>query len=208
MPVAMCALTLARSCNQTRFGVPIFGANRKRGFTALLSVYHAAVSSIGLTGFSSLMMTAAKSRNTGQFCGFFVRAPFFGGSNGEPQGSPVNQLRCRPGLLTRSSCLPRLAAGVAVVQDDNWSPNMAKSTATTHVATSAFSPVFEYLDGVQSDADRALLALSAVMELLQGCAPDHQLGAGGLHYLLEPIWGSLDTLCGDLRTMNKPDFFN
>lgn len=50
------------------------------------------------------------------------------------------------------------------------------------------------------DAERARLALASVMELLRGCDADHQLSAGGLAALLEPVWGGLDTLCGDLRT--------
>lgn len=79
--------------------------------------YHPPVSSKkGLIGFDSSTHQAAQSRDTAQVCGFFVRAPVFGGSDGEPQGSPVKGLRLVPGLSTRSSCHPRLTAGVAVDQ--------------------------------------------------------------------------------------------
>jgi len=81
----------------------------------------------GVAGFGSPKQLAAQSRNTAQSCGFFVRAPVFGGSDGEPHGSPVNGLRQLPGLPTRSSCLPRLEAGVAVVHCSNWRPHMVNS---------------------------------------------------------------------------------
>lgn len=67
-------------------------------------------------------------------------------------------------------------------------------------AASAFSPDREDpLPDVLLDAERTCLALASVMELLRGCGPEHQLSAGGLQFLLEPIWGGLETLCGDLR---------
>lgn len=66
-----------------------------------------------------------------------------------------------------------------------------------------FPEQLELLHGVRCDAERVNAALAAVMELLQGCKPDHQLTAGNLDSLLEPIWAGLDTLCGDLRTVDK-----
>lgn len=66
--------------------------------------------------------------------------------------------------------------------------------------TSSFSSRFELLHDVRLDAERVNAALAGVMELLQGCRPDHQLTAGKLDALLEPVWAGLDTLCGDLRT--------
>lgn len=73
-------------------------------------------------------------------------------------------------------------------------------------ATSAFSPDFvELLTGIQHDADMTCKALSSIATLLHGCAEDVPLSAGGLYALLEPIASSLDTLCGDLRTLaNQP----
>ncbi len=82
-----------------------------------------------LIRFGSLKTLAAQSRNTAQFCGFFVYASFFGGLNGEPQGSPVNGLRQCPGLPTCSSCHPRLEAGVTVSQPTHWRPIMAQTLA-------------------------------------------------------------------------------
>jgi hypothetical protein len=73
------------------------------------------------------------------------------------------------------------------------------TSPATPGATSDFPTCFESLQDVQLDAERTCQALASVMELLRGCDADHQLSAGGLQFLLEPIWGSLDTLCGDLR---------
>lgn len=67
-------------------------------------------------------------------------------------------------------------------------------------AQPTFSPDYEDpLPDVLQDAERTRLALASVMELLHGCDPAYQLSAGGLLFLLEPIAGGLDTLCGDLR---------
>ena len=99
---------------------------------ACLGYTPAVTSKKGVIGFGSPKQQAAQSRNTAQSCGFFVRAPSFGGSDGEPQGSPVQGLRLLPGLPTRSSCLPRLEAGVAVVHSSNyWRPHMAQTLAST-----------------------------------------------------------------------------
>lgn len=71
-------------------------------------------------------------------------------------------------------------------------------------ATSAFPPDFvELVTGIRHDAEQARRALAGITELLHGCDANHQLSAGGLQSLLEPIWASLDTLCGDLRTVGN-----
>ena len=71
-------------------------------------------------------------------------------------------------------------------------------------ATSAFSPDFvELVTGICHDAELTTKALTSIVELLRGCSASHHLSAGGLLSLLEPIWGSLDTLCGDLRTVGN-----
>lgn len=66
-----------------------------------------------------------------------------------------------------------------------------------------FPDQLELLHGVRLDAERVNAALAAVMELLQGCDPAHKLTAGNLEALLEPVLAGLDTLCGDLRTVDK-----
>jgi len=72
-----------------------------------------------------------------------------------------------------------------------------------------FSPErLELLHDVRIDADRVNAALASVMELLQGCNPGYTLSASNLESLLEPVWAGLDTLCGDLRTVDKPNLFN
>lgn len=53
---------------------------------------------------------------------------------------------------------------------------------------------------VLDDAQRTSAALSAVMELLHGCNPTHQVCAASLAALLDPIWAGMETLCGDLAT--------
>ena len=65
-----------------------------------------------------------------------------------------------------------------------------------------FPDQLEHLHDVRLDAERVSAALAAVMELLQGCDPAHKLSAGNLESLLEPVWAGLDTLCGDLRTVD------
>lgn len=66
-----------------------------------------------------------------------------------------------------------------------------------------FPDQLEALHETRLDAERVNAALASVMELLQGCTPDHQLTAGNLFALLEPVCAGLDTLCGDLRTVDK-----
>lgn len=66
-----------------------------------------------------------------------------------------------------------------------------------------FPDQLELLHDVRRDAERVNAALASVMELLQGCKPDHALTAGNLEALLEPVWAGMDTLCGDLRTVDK-----
>lgn len=104
----------------------------------------------GVAGFSSPTTLAAPSRNTAQFCGFFVRASLFGGLNGEPHGSPVNGLCQCPGLLTRSSRHPHLAVGVTVSQPTHWRPHMAHKT-TTPTSGSIESALRAILDEVTPD---------------------------------------------------------
>lgn len=111
-----------------------------------------------------------------------------------------------PGTPTRSSHRLQLALGAVVFANRTpWRPHMASThpgTATPGATTSDFSTDDEaLLPGVQADAERTCLALASVMELLRGCDPSHPLSAGGLYALLEPIWGGMDTLCGDLRTV-------
>lgn len=61
----------------------------------------------------------------------------------------------------------------------------------------------ELLHDVRLDAERVNAALASVIELLQGCNPGHTLSARNLESLLEPVWAGLDTLCGDLRTVDR-----
>lgn len=59
------------------------------------------------------------------------------------------------------------------------------------------------LQEVCTDALKANQALASVLALLKGCPADHQLRAGVLAALLEPIAGCLDTLCCDLGTVSR-----
>lgn len=66
-------------------------------------------------------------------------------------------------------------------------------------STSSFSPEREeLLRDIHADAQTMSLALSALFNLLQGCDTDHQVSAGGMLGLLEPITGCMETLVGDL----------
>lgn len=58
----------------------------------------------------------------------------------------------------------------------------------------------DLLPAVQADAQYASQALSSVLQLLQGCPQAHQVTAGGLAALLEPIAAGLEVLCTDLDT--------
>lgn len=71
-----------------------------------------------------------------------------------------------------------------------------------------FPDQLELLHDVRLDAERVNAALAAVMELLQHCKPDTHLTAGNLEALLEPVWAGLDTLCGDLRTVDSRSSIN
>jgi hypothetical protein len=57
------------------------------------------------------------------------------------------------------------------------------------------------LQDVLIDAQCACVTLTTIVELLRGCAAGHQITAVGMLRLLEPVAGSLDTLCGDLGTV-------
>lgn len=65
----------------------------------------------------------------------------------------------------------------------------------------------EILSDLHADAESNWLALSALMDLLQGCDPDHPLKAGALLSLLEPIASCSEMLCGDVG-MAKHHFSN
>lgn len=85
-----------------------------------------------VAGIGLLMSTAAQSRNTAQSCGFFDRAPVFGGSFGGPQGRRFNSSAVLPVDQLRSSCHPRLVSCVAVVLRAQLDPTMAKSLTSVH----------------------------------------------------------------------------
>lgn len=71
-----------------------------------------------------------------------------------------------------------------------------------------FPDQLESLHDTCADAQRINAALASVMELLQGCSPDHHLSAANLAALLEPTWAALDQLCGDLRSVSNPHLPN
>lgn len=77
---------------------------------------------------------------------------------------------------------------------------MANPFSTPCGSTLDFSTHAELLHDLQADAERTCAALGSLMELLRGCDRAHTLRADGLESLLEPIWGGMDTLRGDLRT--------
>jgi hypothetical protein len=159
-------------------------------------VYDLPVSSKkGLIGIGVPKIAAAKSRNTAQSCGFFVRAPVLAARMGSRKARRLNSLRCGPGTPTRSSCLPRLASGVAVVLTATWRASMPTSSfPSVHV---------ELLRDLQDDCARTNQAMACLIELLGSCDPDHRLSARGLLALLEPVAAGLDVLCGDLATAAK-----
>jgi len=57
-----------------------------------------------------------------------------------------------------------------------------------------------YRDGTLADAEAAHLQVSALVEILDRCAPDAQLSAGLFVSLLEAAMLRLDRVVGDLRT--------
>lgn len=135
----------------------------------------------GVAGLGLPKQLAASSRNTAQFCGFFVRASFFGGLNGEPHGSPVNGLRQLPGSPTRSSRHPRLDSGVSVVQRSNWGPIMlnTQTTPTTgqsldaiarhqHIANAISTAQWHLAHGRINEATGRIM--SAARHLKQACS--------------------------------------
>lgn len=65
-----------------------------------------------------------------------------------------------------------------------------------------FPERLELLHETRLDAERVNAAVAGVMALLHGCDPNHPLTAANMTALLEPIWAGLDTLCGDLRTVD------
>jgi len=85
-------------------------------------------------------------------------------------------------------------------------PDMSGASARSHVPPAASGPeadcLAELLHGCTADCAHTTQALASLVQLLQGCQPGHTLSAGGLLALLEPLAGSLDSLCDDLRTAN------
>jgi len=110
----------------------------------------------GVAGFGDSNQQAALSRDTALVSGFFICAPSFGGSDGRSQDLPVQGLRLLPGSPTRSSCLPRLATGVAVVQSSNWRPHMANSL-TPKTGTTPAANIPRYTTPATLHSDRLAL---------------------------------------------------
>lgn len=81
-----------------------------------------------VAGIGLLTTTAAQSRNTAQSCGFFVRAPVFGGSFGGAQARRLSSSAVVPVVQLRSSCHPRLDSCVAVVPRRQLEPHMANTS--------------------------------------------------------------------------------
>lgn len=168
---------------------------RKNHKHCAFEVYNRLVSSKkGLIGFGIPCNHCDESRRTAQFAAFSLCAPVLAARMGGRKACRFTQVV--PGIPTCSSCRPRLESSATVFANRTiWRPSMA---------TSAFSPDFvELVTGIQHDARLTSQALTSIMELLRGCDVSHQLSAGALHSLLEPIWGSLDTLCGDLLTVSN-----
>lgn len=78
------------------------------------------------------------------------------------------------------------------------------ASARSHVSPADPGPdtdcLAELLHGCTAECAHTTQALASLVQLLQGCKPGHTLSAGGLLALLEPLAGSLDSLCNDLRT--------
>lgn len=80
-------------------------------------------------------------------------------------------------------------------------PDTSGARSRSPVLTTDTAPALaELLHGCTAECTHTTQALASLVQLLQGCAPDHRLSAGGLLALLEPLAGSLDSLCNDLRT--------
>jgi hypothetical protein len=84
----------------------------------------------GVAGFGNPTTLAALSRNTAQFCGFFVRASLFGGLNGGAQARRLMASASVPVFQPCSSRHPHLEMGVTVSQPTHWRPHMAHKTTT------------------------------------------------------------------------------
>jgi hypothetical protein len=171
-------------------------ALNKWPFTALLTWQNTPVSShIGLMGFGSLGNRCDASRSSPADRAASLSVPPFlvarmGGRKARRFAQAV------PGLPTRSSHRPHLVVRAVVFANRTaWRPHMARQS------TSSFSPAREeLLRDIHEDAQTMSLALSALFNLLQGCDVDHQVSAGGLLGLLEPISGGMETLVGDMGT--------
>lgn len=61
--------------------------------------------------------------------------------------------------------------------------------------------LIDSLSGVTDDAARASSALQGLAQLLEGCAPGHELQAGNLRELVEPICLSMDNVAADLAAL-------
>jgi hypothetical protein len=70
-------------------------------------------------GFSSLKQSLRRKPQSPYIvCGFFVRAPSFGGADGRASALPVSR-KWLPGLLTRQRCRPHLAVSASVLSNRN-----------------------------------------------------------------------------------------
>ena len=92
-------------------------------------------------------------------------------------------------------------------------PTTATQSARAPSAFKAYPPkiqrrlsaeLIENLAGITDDAARASSALQGLQELLYGCPPGHEMSAGNLRELLEPICGAVDGLALDLNTLISP----
>lgn len=86
-------------------------------------------------------------------------------------------------------------------------PDTSGASARSHVSHAATGPdtdcLAELLHGCTAECAHTTQALASLVQLLQGCKPGHTLSAGGLLALLEPLAGSLDSLCNDLHTAHS-----
>jgi hypothetical protein len=149
----------------------------------------------GLIGFGSLIHRCDASRSSfaDSAASSFV-PPFMVARWEARKGLPVRASGVRS--TNPSSHRPHLVVGAVVFANYTaWRPHMARQS------TSSFSPAREeLLRDIHADAQTMSLALSALFDLLQGCDVDHQVSAGGLLGLLEPISGGMETLVGDMGT--------
>jgi len=80
-------------------------------------------------------------------------------------------------------------------------------TQTRQAVAAVISPVPPadpaMLADVLADAEQHRAALAAVVQLLQGCDPAHQVCAGSLAALLAPVSAGVEQLCGDLATAQQ-----